>query len=352
MRNFLHPTPGGGGPARLRGAVLSLDLFFVTLLPFPARPAFAAPNSARPPNGPKGTVLVTTNLYVAADTTSTRLDEVAPGRELIVMERNGPWVRVFANTDEQASQAADAPVFGSQAASTPVSGWMQAGGVVSSETPQGDMILFGAAASEERAAAEPHSPHGAAQAARLLYKREADLFPQSPLTPEAIWRSADIRWQLQKADVFSLPSGHEKDAYLRETIDENEMHRIEKQFPNSRYADLAAWDLLDNKICGDWQGSTECPEKESAMYSRYAEDHPNSPKAAEALYDAEYRLAVLKDMYAGDGEEKRSALAAQRATDIAANLESKYPTSDYAARGEALIYKLQNSLPIYGIDRE
>lgn len=352
MRKSIHPRSGGGRPPRFRGVWLSFGLVLSTFFAFSAICANAAPNSAAPPNGPKGTVLVTTNLYVAADTTSSRLDEVSPGRELIVMERNGPWVRVFANTDEQAPQGEDAPVFGSQSASTPVSGWMQGGGVVSTDTPKGDMILFGAASTEERAASEPHAPHGAAQAARLLYKREAEMFPQSPLTPEAIWRAADIRWQLEKADVFSLPSGHERQAYLRETIDETEMHRIEKQFPDSRYADLAAWDLLDNKICGDWQGSTECPEKESALYSRYAEDHPNSPKAAEALYDAAYRLAVLKDMYGGDGEDKKAVQAAQRAMDIAGVLESKYQTSDYAARAAALIYKLQNSIPIYAIDRE
>ena len=51
----------------------------------------------------------------------------------------------------------------------------------------------------------PRAPQSVAQAARLLYQRMADFFPQSPLAPEAAWRSADIRWQLQKADVFSLP---------------------------------------------------------------------------------------------------------------------------------------------------
>ena len=39
--------------------------------------------------------------------------------------------------------------------------------------------------------------------------------------------------------------------------------------------------MLDNKICGDWQGSEKCPEKESELYVKYADDHPESPKAAE-----------------------------------------------------------------------
>ena len=106
----------------------------------------------------------------------------------------------------------------------------------------------------------------------------ADLFPQSPLTPEAAWRSADIRWQLQKADVMSLPSAHEKDAYLREQIDDEELRKLRKNYPNSKWADLADWDMLDNKVCGDWQGSTKCPEKEAEMYEKYAQEHPDSPR--------------------------------------------------------------------------
>jgi hypothetical protein len=213
--------------------------------------AIAAPKSAPPSNGPKATVIRNTNLYVAPDPSSSRLAEVTPGREMVVLEKNGPWLRVFANTDEETSRAQDAPVFGHEAAEVPVSGWMQAAGVVSSETPKGDLVLFGAAASQEIDAALPKAPQSVAQAARLLYQRMGDLFPQSPLTPEAAWRSADIRWQLQKADVMSLPSAHEKDAYLREQIDDEELRKLRKNYPNSKWADLADWDLLDNKVCGD-----------------------------------------------------------------------------------------------------
>ena len=156
-------------------------------------------------------------------------------------------------------------MFGHEAAALPISGWMQAPGVVSVDTPKGDLILFGAAAGEESDALLPRAPQSVAQAARLLYKRMADLFPQSPLAPEAAWRSADIRWQLQKADVFSLPSAHEKDAYLREQIDDEELKKVKKTYPHSKWADLADWDLLDNKVCGDWQGAPKCPEKEGGV---------------------------------------------------------------------------------------
>ena len=91
------------------------------------------------------------------------------------------------------------------------------------------------------------------------------------------------------------------------------MRKIEKLYPHSRWSDLAAWDMLDNQVCGDWQGSTECPEKEAAMYEKYANEHPDSSKAPEALYDAVYRQGVLKDMYDANAESKRSEQAQGKA---------------------------------------
>jgi hypothetical protein len=317
-----------------------------------AAQAAAAPKPPGPSLGPKATVIRNTNLYVAPDTTSARMAEISPGREMVIGERNGPWVRVFANTDEQISKSQDAPVFGHEAAAVPIAGWMQAPGVVSVETPKGDLILFGAAASQEIDAALPHAPQDFAQAARLLYQRMADFFPQSPLAPEAAWRSADIRWQLQKADAFSLPSAHEKDAYLREQIDEEEMHKLKKTYPHSKWADLADWDMLDNKVCGDWQGSTKCPEKEAEMYEKYAQEHPESPRAAEALYNAVYRRGALNDMYSANGDDKKAGEAKARAITIAGTIATKYPQSDYAARAASLVYQLQESIPIYGNDRQ
>jgi hypothetical protein len=314
--------------------------------------AAAGPKPPAPSNGTKATVIRNTNLYVAPDTTSARLAEISPGREMVIGERNGPWVRVFANTDEETSKAEDAPVFGHEAAAVPISGWMQAPGVVSVDTPKGDLVLFGAAASAEIDANLPRAPQSFAQAARLLYQRMADFYPQSPLAPEAAWRSADIRWQLQKADVFSLPSAHEKEAWVREQIDDEELRRLRKNYPRTKWADLADWDMLDNKVCGDWQGSTKCPEKESEMYEKYAQEHPDSPRAAAALYNAVYRQGALNDMYSANGDDKKAAEAKTRAVTIAGTIAAKYPQSDYAARAASLVYQLQESIPIYGTDRQ
>ena len=47
----------------------------------------------------RATVLHEANVYVAADADSQKISLVTPGHEVVIMERNGPWVKVFANTD-------------------------------------------------------------------------------------------------------------------------------------------------------------------------------------------------------------------------------------------------------------
>jgi len=145
----------------------------------------------------RATVLHDANVYVAADAGSQQLSTVLPGHEVVVVERSSPWVKVFANTDVQ-EDPEDKPEFGDENAPTPASGWIHDKGVVGSTTPSGDVILYGAAANLEDLATRPNAPKNAASEAHLLYRRVAEYFPQSSLAPEAAWRSADIRWQLEK----------------------------------------------------------------------------------------------------------------------------------------------------------
>lgn len=322
-------------------------VLFCTSLVFPTTIAVAE----KPPSGPVATVLRATPIFVEADTASQKLDTITAGREMVIVEQNGPWLRVFANTDVQQNRAADAPVFGGDAATPPISGWLQGKGVVSAATPNADNILYGAAAGQEARASDVHGSRGAAQAARLLYARDAQLFPQGPHAGEAAWRAADIRWQLEKADVYSRPSAHEKESWLRQQIDDSEMKKIIKRFPGSKFADLAAYDMLDNKVCGDWQGSTKCPEKEAELFQKYADEHPNSPKAPEALFETVYRLAAAGDIYAGDNNDKKAAEDRDHAKIVATHLQQKYPQSDYSARAATLIYQMEQSIPIYGAER-
>jgi outer membrane protein assembly factor BamD (BamD/ComL family) len=329
-------------------AAVVLFVVLCTCLAFTAT-SFAAD---KPPSGPIATVLRNTSVFVQADTGSQRLDTITAGREMVIVEQNGPWVRVFANTDVQQNQAADAPVFGGESSTPPISGWVQGKGIVSATTPNAENILYGAAAGEETKASDVHGSRAAAQAARLLYARDAQLFPTGPHAGEAAWRAADIRWQIEKADVYSRPSAHEKEAYLRQQIDDSEMKKIIKHFPGSKFADLAAYDMLDNKVCGDWQGSTKCPEKEAELFQKYADEHPNSPKAPEALFESVYRLAAAGDIYAGDNNDKKAAEDREHAKVVATRLQQKYPGSDYSARAATLVYQMEQSIPIYGAERD
>ncbi len=291
-------------------------------------------------------------VYVAPGDDAQHVAEVLPGHEVVVVERSGAWVRVFANTDTPDAQSdADTPQFAPDAP-TPQSGWIKDKGIVTPATPNGDEILFGAAANFEDQAAHPHAPQNAPEEAHLLYRRVADYYPNSPLAAEAAYRSADVRWQLDKADVSTLPSAREQEAYLRPQLYEGEMQQVMKLYPATKFAALAAYDLIDNQLCGDWQGLPKCPEKEASLYERYADRYPDSPKAAEALYEATYREGVLVEMYQVQDDRKRSDQAAANTLGLAGELKQRYPQSDYAARAASIAYRVQQQIPVYGNDRE
>ena len=302
--------------------------------------------------GPRATPLRITWLYISPDKGAQKVDRVQIGREMVMAEKSGPWMRVYANTDIVEARGKDAPEFGSDDTPPPISGWMDAKGVVVETTPNGDQILMGAAANQEALASDPRGPANAAESARLLYRRLAEMFPNSPLVSEAAWRAADIQWQLEKADSASRPSAKEKEAYMRQQMDEDELKKVIKYYPRTRWAALAAFELIDNKLCGDWEGSTQCPEKEADLYEKYAVEYPDGPRTAEALYQAVYRDAVLADMFAASGSDKKSNEAHSHAGELLARLRAHFADSDYTWRAGALVYKLDEGVPVYGIDRE
>jgi hypothetical protein len=292
-------------------------------------------------------------VYVTADDSAQKVDEVTLGHEVIISLRNGAWVQVFANTDTPDQDDPDhAPEFATDAEPNPATGWIKDKGLVNSQTPNGDAILFGAAANMEEAASEPHAPKGAAQSAHLLYRRVYEYFPASPLAAEAFFRSADIRWQLQKQANSDLPSAHEQESYLRPQLYEGEMNKIIKLYPGSSAAARAAYDKIDNKVCGDWQGLPKCPEQETTYYLKYASDWPDSPLAPQAMYNAIYRQGVVVSMYLVDGEQKRSQFAAEKVAKLTGEMRTKYPQSDYTRRAESIAFRVKQGIAIYGTDRD
>ena len=310
-------------------------------------------NIQKPLAGPRAAALQVTWLYVSPDRGAQKVDRVQPGREMVIAEKSGSWIRVYANTDIQEVSEKDEPIIGSrQDTPPPISGWMEGKGVVVENTPNADQILMGEAANQEALASDPRGPAHAAQTARLFYRRVAEMFPDSPLAPEAAWRAADILWQLQKADVSSRPSAHEREAYMREQLDDEEMKKIIKFYPRTRQAALAAYAMIDNKLCGDWQGREKCPEKETEYYEKYAAEYPDGPRTAEALYQAVYRQAVLVDMFNADNSDKKADAAKAHAHELAARMKDKFPQSDYTGRALTLIFKLDQGIPVYGIEKQ
>jgi hypothetical protein len=335
----------------MRALSATLLLALATGLPA-AQAQKPLPPVKMPKNGTLATIVREAEMYSNADETSDRISDVLPGRELVVVERNGKWLRVFANTDTPDTRESDRPVFGGEAEQQPISGWILDKGLVDLNTPHGDLILFGAADTAEQQAAVPDPPPHVAEEARLLYRRVVVMYPQSQFTPEAMYRAADIRWQIQKTDAASLPSAHEKENYLREQMDEGEMRNVIKYFPRTKWADLAAFDLIDNQLCGDWQGSEKCPEKETGYYLKYVDEHPDSPEAAEALYDAAWRQAAAGDMWQADGDAKRADQDRGVAHGILSRMEQKYPDSPFTARAADMMFKVDDGIAIYGSSRE
>jgi hypothetical protein len=336
--------------SRFRALRMSFLCLVLCALPLAAQKK--KDNLQKPMAGPRATALRVTWLYVSANLESQKVGRVQIGREMVVAEKSGEWLRVYANTDIEEERSNDAPIFDTNDTPPPISGWMQAKGVVIENTPNGDQILMGAAAEQEALASDPRGPVNAARTAHLLYRRLVEMFPNSSLDAEAAWRAADILWQIQKADSATRPSAKEKEPYMREQMDEDGMKKVIKFYPGTKQAEFAAYELLDNKLCGDWQGQVKCPEKEAEIYEKYAAEHPDGARTPQALYQAVYREAVLTDMYAADTNDKKSEAAHNRARELAARLREKFPQSDYTARASMLVFKLDQGIVVYGSDKE
>ncbi len=271
-------------------------------------------------------------IYISPHTDSAKLGDVARGREVIIIENSPGWVHVEANMTEEKT----------------VSGWIVNKGVINSATPDGDKILYGEGVDSEDQASRRHGRRGAAQDAMRLYYRVYELFPASPLAAQSLYRAADIRWQIEREDTMSRPAAKEQEAFLRGEIDERWMKELMKKFPGTKFADQAAFHLLDNKLCGDWQGKPKCPEKEADLYEKYAREHPQSPNAGEALYDAAWRYSALIQIYKTEEDAKKSEEAKGKAASLAQRVASEFAQSDWGNRAKRLLYMVQQDIPTYG----
>jgi outer membrane protein assembly factor BamD (BamD/ComL family) len=300
------------------------------------------PAAAFGPNAiQRGVMLREGVIYVSPSAQSAKLSNIGRGREVAVMERAPGWLNVVGTVEVSVDPENEAD--------RNVTGWIEDKGVILTSTPDGDKILFGEAFDSEMEASKRGGRRGAAQDAMRLYARIAEYFPQSPLAPEAAYRAADIRWQIESEDAASRPSAKMRDPALRYQINEDYMRQVMKKFPHTKWADLAAYHLIQNKLCGEWQAEAKCPETEAALYMKYADEHPQSPKTPEALYKAAWRYSALIEIYKTANDQKKADESASRALNIAKKLVAQYPNdTDWSSRGERLVYMVTNKMPTWG----
>jgi tetratricopeptide (TPR) repeat protein len=294
---------------------------------------------------PRGTLISEEAIRVSPGADSAKLGEIGRGYELAILDHNSEWTQVEAILAQPRQQESDDDE--EQDVKT-ITGWVHTKALVSTATPDGDKIIFGEAANAEDQAARRLGRKDAAQEAMRLYYRVYDLFPNSPLAGEGLFRAADDRWQLDREDVLTRPSARERQAYMRGQINEDWMRLVIKKFPGSKWADLAAFRMIDNKLCGDWQAASKCPEKEADMYEKYVKEHPQSPAAAEALYDAAWRQAALIDIYQTEANRKKSDESKNRALELTQKIVSQYPQSDWGLRAQTLMFYVQRGVATFG----
>jgi hypothetical protein len=293
----------------------------------------------------RGTLVHETTLHVSPDAESAKLGQAGRGHELVIMETSRDWFHVEAIIREPRK---DSDEDDEESQGKTITGWILGKALVTSTTPNGDKIIFGEAADSEDQASRRHGRRDAAQDAMRLYYRVYDLFPNSPLAAEGLYRAADIRWQVEKSDIMTRPSAREKESYMRGQIGDEWMKLVIKKFPGTKWADLAAFHLIDNKLCGDWEGASKCPEKESEIYEKYASEHPQSPAAPEALYNAASRQSALIEIFKSELNQKKSEEAKNRALGLAQKILTQYGQSDWALRAQKLIFYIQQGVPTFG----
>lgn len=281
-------------------------------------------------NNEHATTVRSADLQASPSVTSEKLMTVERGTDLVILERrdadNKPWARASVSVPGAAENQP----------AREVTGWLLAKPLVSASVPNGDQIIYGEAVDSEHQAEQRGGRKGAAEDAMRLYFEVAQLFPNSPYAGEALWRSADIRWQLGKSK--GKPST--EDHYLSEVI---------AKFSGTKWADLAAFDLLDSQLCGAWNGLPECPAKEAEAYEHYARQHAQSPKFGEALFNAAFRQASLADIYRIFDDKDKSGAAHNKALALAQELAGNAAQGEWKLRAADLMYKLQQNIPVYGV---
>jgi hypothetical protein len=304
----------------------------------------SAQNPAQDSAIERGVMVRQAQIYLAPSTDSAKLAQIDRGREVAVLDHGSkPWVHVLAILSEGSERD------GFESPNKTVTGWMIDKGIVRASTANGDRILFGEASSSELEASRRNGRKGADKDALRLYYRTWEYFPKSEIAGEALFRAADIQWQLDRSEALARPSAREaKPINDSEGIEERMMKEVKKKFPGTKWAALADYDMIDNKLCGDWQAQSRCPQREAEVYENYAKEYPQSPRLQEALYQAARRRAALIQIYLTEGSKSKSEDSRQKALELSQRAVTVDPSSDWGMRAQALAYSVQQEIALLG----
>jgi hypothetical protein len=266
-----------------------------------------------------GRAVVTNNqrLYREARLRSKAIGRLTIGEEVTVTGRQGDLLEISLPNQK--------------------AGWTLANGlIVLDENPHAAALLFEAADSM----AESNSLDSW-QAAARLFRMAAALATAGPYAAEAAFRAAELAWQ---AEIRQTGASSDKGSLA-------DLAAVTRTYAKSPAAARAAFLLLRNSLCEQWDGTPGCPAAEVGLISDYLRQYPNSVHAAEARYAIAYRHAALVEIYLAKDkahfspekavEHKAKALAAseQLAQDPVATL--------WRVRAERLIWSLQNNVGVY-----
>ena len=212
---------------------------------------------------------------------------------------------------------------------------------------------MGEAANQEALASDPRGPANAAQSARLLYRRVVEMFPNSPLVPEAAWRAADILWQIEKADASTRPSAQEKRSLPARPDGRGraeEGHQALSPHPPGRSGRLRPHrQQALRRLAG-----RPSARRRNRKFTKSTPPSIPTARAPRRLFTRPSTARPCsRTCMPPTAATRRADEAHNHAQELAAQAQrSSFPQSDYAWRAGALVYKLDEGVPVYGIDRE
>jgi outer membrane protein assembly factor BamD (BamD/ComL family) len=274
----------------------------------------------------KAIALTAAPIYLSPDTTSTKVGQVRPGMMLGIQRQARDFVQIFSGQ-------------------LGVSGWIENRGYVRLDNAQAPEVLFGAGAEQEALAESRSNEDQAANDAAQLFLSIYNYFPASARAAEALYRGADIVWELKMSE-----EPHRSDPSQRQFPSTEGLRRVISKFPKSEWAQRAAFSLIVTHFtCGSWFDKPDCIGKEIHQYDDYVKKYPRSPRAAQAAYDAIYRAGIAWTIYRQNTKVGNQEKADQYQAEVAARaaaMERDYPGTDWTARAALEAFTVAQGEPM------